>query len=157
MSDPFTLARKGIMDGEGCRLRAYADPKTRGPPWTIGWGCTGQGIGPDTIWTQDHADLERDKRLQQAMAQLDHALPWWRTKLNTARQAVFIELAYNLGGAGLLKFKRMLAAAEAGAFKVAAMELLHSQWAEDVKATRANRLADQLRSGVSPFDPPPAP
>lgn len=41
---------------EGCRLSAYPDPGSGGDPWTIGWGATGAGIGPDTVWTQDQAD-----------------------------------------------------------------------------------------------------
>lgn len=54
---------------EGCaRLRqdglveAYPDPGTGGEPWTIGWGATGDGIGPGTVWTQAQCDerLERD-------------------------------------------------------------------------------------------------
>lgn len=54
---------------EGCaRLRrdglveAYPDPGTGDDPWTIGWGATGRGIGPGTVWTQAECDarLERD-------------------------------------------------------------------------------------------------
>ncbi|WP_338444927.1 lysozyme [Pelagerythrobacter marensis] len=62
---------------EGCeRLRkdglveAYPDPASSlartgagsGAPWTIGWGATGPGIGPGTVWTQEECDarLVRD-------------------------------------------------------------------------------------------------
>ena len=54
---------------EGCaRLRrdgmveAYPDPGTGGEPWTIGWGATGPGIGPGSVWTQQQCDarLESD-------------------------------------------------------------------------------------------------
>ena len=54
---------------EGCARRigrglveAYPDPGTGGAPWTIGWGATGPGIGPGTVWTEAEADarLERD-------------------------------------------------------------------------------------------------
>lgn len=41
---------------ESCRLTAYPDPKTGGAPWTVGWGATGPGIGPGTVWTQQQAD-----------------------------------------------------------------------------------------------------
>lgn len=48
---------------EGCArqrrdglIEAYPDPATGGAPWTIGWGATGQGIGPDTVWTQAQCD-----------------------------------------------------------------------------------------------------
>ena len=54
---------------EGCarkrrdgRFEAYPDPGTGGAPWTIGWGATGSGITPGTIWTQAECDarLEQD-------------------------------------------------------------------------------------------------
>lgn len=42
---------------ESCRLEAYPDPGSKdGHPWTIGWGSTGPGIGPGTVWTQEQAD-----------------------------------------------------------------------------------------------------
>ena len=45
-----------IKQFEGCRLAAYPDPGTGDDPWTIGWGATGKGIGPGTVWTQKQAD-----------------------------------------------------------------------------------------------------
>ena len=54
---------------EGCAKRrrdgmfeAYPDPGTGGAPWTIGWGATGKGIQPGTLWTQASCDarLEAD-------------------------------------------------------------------------------------------------
>ena len=48
---------------EGCAslradglVEAYPDPGTGGAPWTIGWGATGDDIGPDTVWTQAQCD-----------------------------------------------------------------------------------------------------
>ena len=58
-----------IKQFEGCarrqgdgRFAAYPDPGTGGAPWTIGWGATGPGIAPGTLWTQAECDarLERD-------------------------------------------------------------------------------------------------
>ena len=31
---------------EGCRLKAYPDPGSRGAPWTIGYGHTGAEVVP---------------------------------------------------------------------------------------------------------------
>ena len=52
-----------VRQFEGCArqradglLEAYPDPGTGGEPWTIGWGATGPGIGPGTMWTQAQAD-----------------------------------------------------------------------------------------------------
>lgn len=43
-------------------VEAYPDPGTGGEPWTIGWGATGAGIGPGTVWTRAQCDarLEAD-------------------------------------------------------------------------------------------------
>ena len=69
---PHTIGPEGIAlikRFEGCaRLRgdglveAYPDPGSGGDPWTIGWGATGPGIGPGTVWTRAECDarLERD-------------------------------------------------------------------------------------------------
>lgn len=56
---------------EGCRLQAYPDPAsplargegTDGRPWTVGYGCTGPGIGSGTVWTQEQADQQLEHRL----------------------------------------------------------------------------------------------
>ena len=74
----LTISERGIAlikQFEGCaRLRrdglveAYPDPGSGGVPWTIGWGATGKGIGPGTVWTRAQCDarLERDLRLYAA-------------------------------------------------------------------------------------------
>jgi GH24 family phage-related lysozyme (muramidase) len=39
------------------RFAAYPDPGSKnGHPWTIGWGATGAGIVPGTVWTQAQCD-----------------------------------------------------------------------------------------------------
>ncbi len=63
---PRRIGEQGIAlikQFEGCarilpdgRVAAYPDPGTGSAPWTIGWGATGPGIGPDTIWTQRQCD-----------------------------------------------------------------------------------------------------
>lgn len=66
---------------EGCaRLRpdglveAYPDPGTGGDPWTIGWGATGPGIGPGTVWTQGECDARLDADLARFAAQVARAI-----------------------------------------------------------------------------------
>ena len=45
-----------IQSYEKCRLKAYLP--TPADKWTIGWGHTGDDVGPDTVWTQEEADAE---------------------------------------------------------------------------------------------------
>lgn len=74
---------------------------------------------------------------------LDNYLPWWRG-LSEARQRALANMAFNLGIHGLLKFKKMLAAMQAGDWQEAAKEALASKWASQVGA-RANRISELLK------------
>ena len=67
-----------------------------------------------------------------------------RKGLNATRRDVLVEMVYQLGAKGVLKFKRMLAALEAGDYETAADEMLDSlaarqtpqRWAELSKLMR---------------------
>lgn len=66
---------------EGCaRLRpdgryaAYPDPGTGGAPWTIGWGATGPGIGPHTVWSRSQCDARLVDDLARYAAEVQAAL-----------------------------------------------------------------------------------
>lgn len=131
---------------EGCRLKAYPDPESGAEPWTIGYGCTGPDIGPDTVWTQQRADDELIKRVQAVTAQLRVTLPWF-SALSESRQAVLIDMAYQLGVAGLMEFKHTLSAVRQGDWDGAAIGMLSSTWATQTPE-RAHRLAEQMRTGM---------
>jgi GH24 family phage-related lysozyme (muramidase) len=66
---------------EGCgrklpcgHIEAYPDPGTGGEPWTIGWGATGPGIVPGTVWTQEQCDARLVSDLVRYAAEVDRAL-----------------------------------------------------------------------------------
>jgi lysozyme len=55
---------------EGLRLRAYRCPAG---VWTVGYGATGEHVGPDTRWTHEQAEADlaaRFKRLGLVIARL---------------------------------------------------------------------------------------
>ena len=76
---------------------------------------------------------------------LDAHLGWWRT-LTCARQRVLVNMAFNLGVAGLLGFKNTLSAVQRGHYEQAASGMMASKWAQQVGA-RADRLAVMMRTG----------
>lgn len=70
-----------IKHFEGCaRLRpdgmveAYPDPGTGGAPWTIGWGATGAGIGPGTVWSRAQCDARLERDLARYAAEVSAAI-----------------------------------------------------------------------------------
>ncbi len=139
---------------EGLRLHAYPDPRSGAEPWTCGYGCTGDDVGRDTVWTEIQAEAALVRRVRALEAELDRETPWWR-RLDDTRQDVLANMAYNLGVKGLLAFETMLADARAGLYARAADAMLRSAWAGEVHA-RATRLASQMRIGARPQVPPGA-
>lgn len=60
----------GRLRAEGC-YEAYPDPGSAdGRPWTIGWGSTGEGIGPGTVWSQAECDARFDRDVARYAAEV---------------------------------------------------------------------------------------
>jgi len=130
-----------IKQDEGLRLRAYQD--TLGN-WTIGYGHTPALEGE--IWTPAQAEETLVLDLNKAANELDKALPW-AEGMGVVRWSVFVNMTFNLGIGGLLKFRDTLSAAQSGDYEKAAAGMLNSLWAKQV-GQRAFRLADQMRTDI---------
>lgn len=135
-----------LMRDEGLRLSAYPDPLTGGAPWTIGYGCTGKDIVEGTVWTQEQAYAELVQRVSDLHLQLAQALPWFGELLE-CRRAVLINMAYQLGVAGLLGFHATLTMVQERRYAAAHDLMLNSLWAQQTPL-RAKRLALQMALGV---------
>lgn len=66
--------------------------------------------------------------------------------LDAERQYALIDMAFNLGVSGLLRFKKMLSAMQNCNFDQAATECLNSQYATTV-GVRAERIARTIKTG----------
>lgn len=108
---------------EGLRLHPYRDTVGK---LTIGYG---HNLSDNGI-TQREADMLLHDDLLVLERQLP-AYPWF-AKLNPTRQAVIIDMAFNLGVAGLLQFTGMIAAIEADDYAQAAAEILDSKAARQL-------------------------
>ena len=64
-------------------------------------------------------------------------------KLSETRQAVLMDMCFNLGISRFLQFQNMLTALEIGDYMEAATEMLDSRWAKQV-GQRAARLANMM-------------
>jgi len=76
---------------------------------------------------------------------LNKALPWIKD-LSGARQAVLLNMSFQLGMGGLLQFKTTLAHIKQGDYISAKDSMLNSLWAKQTPA-RTKRLAEQMRTG----------
>jgi lysozyme len=85
-----------IHSFEQCKLTAYPDPgSSDGHPWTIGWGSTGPGIAPGTVWTQEQADTRFAADLQKYERGVSEALNGAPVTQN--QFDALVSFAYNVG------------------------------------------------------------
>lgn len=84
--------------------------------------------------------------ISKCVDQLEEAIPFIN-KLDTVRQDCLINMCFNMGMVGLLKFKKTLLLIEAGEYSQASIEMLNSKWSKDV-GNRALELSTQMKSGV---------
>lgn len=122
---------------EGWRSDAYQDSEGI---WTIGYGTNLQVLKIDEVlgerWLMDKLLHYAELIDKQAVTE----------SLTTARRDVLIEMAYNLGMTGLLKFKKMWAALELEDYVSAGHHMMDSKWARQV-GKRAERLRDKMVEG----------
>lgn len=125
---------------EGVRLKPYTDTVGK---LSIGVGrnLTDVGISDLECTTLLEGDIAR------TTAALDKNLTWWRN-LDPIRQRVIVNMAFNMGVAGLMTFKNTLAAVQNGDYAAAATGMLQSKWAAQVGA-RAVRLSNMMRTGAA--------
>jgi len=95
--------------------------------------------------SDSEVDYLLDNDIAEKTAQVLAALPW-ASKLSEPRLGVLINMAFQLGIDGLLRFHRMLGSIEDGQYSEAVMEMLDSLWAQQTPK-RAARLAKQMLTG----------
>jgi lysozyme len=137
----LTQATEQIKVDEGCVLHAYKDTLSY---LTIGYGRLidkrkGGGI------SQDEAEYLLENDIDRKLAELRDRLPWF-DKLDDPRKGVLLNMAFQLGIAGLLNFKNTLAEINEGNYERAAANMLKSKWAQQTP-NRAKRMAKQMETG----------
>ena len=124
------IERIGV--NEGFRSKPY---KCSEGVWTIGHGLT---------WITEEESLSiLSGRISELHLKLSEDLDWY-DRMPPEVKGVIIEMCYQIGYAGVMKFKKMIANMKDINWKGAADEMLDSLWARQTPE-RANRLADIVR------------
>lgn len=126
---------------EGEKLYAYKDSLGY---WTIGIGILidkdkGGGLLPE------ESTFIFNNRVKILKSELSKRISFF-DKLSETRQAVLLNMAFQMGVNGLLGFKNTLKTIESGDYAKAAKEMLMSKWASQTPQ-RANRLSKQMETG----------
>lgn len=110
-------------------VEAYPDPATGGAPWTIGWGTTGQEVGPGTVWTQDECNQRFESDLGRYAAEVERAIGGAPTTQD--QFDALVSFHYNTGAIGRATLTRRhvagdhaAAAEEFGRWKYAGGQML---------------------------------
>ncbi len=136
--DPGEGLTDRLIRHEGWRECVYHDQY--GNP-TIGVGhLLKRPADPELCWggARIHANLSHD--IERAEDAARHDLGQSYYALPDTQRAVLIEMAFQIGGRGLAHFTRMLDAARAGDYALAAQEILNSKLAHQTPV-RAAELA----------------
>ena len=124
------IERIGV--NEGFRSKPY---KCSEGVWTIGHGIT---------WITEEESLSiLSGRISELHLKLSEDLDWY-DRMPPEIKGVIIEMCYQIGYSGVMKFKNMIANMKDINWKGASDEMLDSLWAKQTPE-RANRLADIVR------------
>jgi len=128
-----------IKRHEGKRFTPYEDSEGI---LTVGYGRNLR----DVPFSQDELDLMFKNDLRRARDGAETFIVY--DQLNELRKGVLIEMVFQMGVAGVAKFKRFLAFALQEDWTRAAEEMLDSKWARQTPE-RARELARLFLRGVS--------
>ena len=126
-----------LLVDEGLRLKPY---RCTAGKLTIG---VGRNLEDKGISAAEALGL-LDNDIDEFWKQLTSSLPWVLTAPEVV-QEVLLNMAFNLGVPGLLKFKETLRLLQAGEYPLAAGAMLDSKWAKQV-GPRAERLSHRIKA-----------
>ena len=125
-----------LKSDEGFREHMY---KCSANKTTIGYG-----FNLEVGLTEQESDVLLRFKISQLKTTLGE-YRWWRL-LDGTRKGVIINMVYQMGLSGVLKFKKMIAAIEEKDYNAAAIEMMDSAWFRQTP-NRANRLIETMRTG----------
>ncbi len=132
-----------IAKDEGRKKKLYKD--SRGY-WTIGVGRLLEPTKGGRL-SEDEIDYLFKNDLKSAWDQAEKFK--WFADLAPVRKAVIVSMCYQLGGAGVRKFKHMISDIRRGEYGHAAIEMKASIWHTQTPA-RCKRLAKMMATGSWP-------
>lgn len=139
MAEFLPTAKAVLISDEGVRAKPYLDTVGK---CTIGVGrnLSDKGLGQEEIEFLFQNDLH--EAMQGARKALGTNEFW---SLSPVRKIVLTSMAFQMGEAGLKKFKNTLAKIRAEDFEGAAENMLKSKWAKQTPA-RAKRMSYMMKT-----------
>lgn len=102
------------------------------------------GYGTKLPLNEEESELLLEYRLKQKIKEFEKKEPFLN-KLPLEKQEILIEMSYQMGVNGVLKFKKMWQALKNEDYIEASIQMLDSRWAIQTP-NRANQLAKTMKS-----------
>lgn len=160
-----------LHDDEGYRFYAYPDPLSplfkkyrglrwgfqparellslvkdmspdKGKPWTVGYGFTHR-VTPDSTMSMDAAKRKLEEEILEIDCTLESRIPWYKEEASFVTKTVLINMAFNMGIQGLLKFRNTLRYVKEHNYNQAASNMMKSLWSRQVPR-RAKYLSKRM-------------
>jgi len=138
MNEMILKLIRQLKKHEGIRLKPYKDSVGK---LTIGIGRNLDDVGI----TKNEAEFLLLNDISKVQTRLKKIS--WFNKLSENRKIVILNMTFNIGTSGLLKFKNMIKAIKQKDFKKASQEMLNSKWAVQVKS-RAKELSKIMKTDI---------
>ncbi len=136
---------------EGYSRKAYQDSKGY---WTIGIGhCLefDRGMSKDKaslqVWSDERIAQQFSEDIRTTSKALVDSKPWI-SDLPEVQNAVLLCMAFQMGSAGVLGFRRTLNLVQAGKYEEASASMAASKWARQDTPARAARMVEMMRTGM---------
>jgi len=131
---------ENIKRHEGFRGEVYRD--------TLGFNTI--GYGTKLPLSKKEASVLLEMRLKEKTKELEEKEPFINS-LPLDKQSILVEMSYQLGVNGVLKFKKMWVALKNSDYKIAALEMLDSRWHIQTPR-RAKELSDKMMESINKLD-----
>lgn len=142
MSDWKTKLEEELMVDEGFRSHPY---KCTAGVWTQGYGHTSGVTKSSPPISREDARALLSKDIKIAIEDARACVSCF-DELDPVRKCVVANMAFNLGRTKLSQFKRTIREICAGKYQTAALYMMESLWARQVKG-RAVRLSKMMSTG----------
>ena len=137
MNDSVDKLVKQLKKHEGIELKPY---KCTSNKLTIGIGRNLEDVGISEHEAEFLLMNDLDTYMTAAKSYN------WYAGLNDARKAVIVNMLFNMGQTNFNKFLKMKQALDVGDYPEAAVQMLQSKWAKQVKG-RSAELSKQMETG----------
>lgn len=150
---PMSEIKQRLLVNEGFRSTKY---KCTAGYWTIGVGRNldaqpnsnaelGRTDNLDSGITKAEAFILLENDINSVLKAIHKNIPFF-ANLDDERQYALVDMVFQMGISGVLKFKKMLSNLGVGNYKQAAVECLDSKYAKDTP-NRATRVAECIETG----------